>query len=82
MNQLGDKPIRNKEELEFAVFCIENVAAALGVSAEKVYDALSFFYHSETYQLLKDGVSDMHCMSDGYLAEELEREYGKSNSKH
>ena len=34
-------------------------------------EALSFFYHSDTYQLLKDGVSDMHCMSDGYLAEEL-----------
>ena len=41
-------------------------------------EALSFFYHSDTYQLLKDGVSDMHCMSDGYLAEELEREYKKN----
>ena len=37
--------------------------------------ALDFFYHSETYQLIRDGVSDMHCMSDEYLAEELEREY-------
>ena len=26
--------------------------------------ALDFFYHSETYQLIRDGVSDMHCMSD------------------
>ena len=25
--------------------------------------ALDFFYHSETYQLIRDGVSDMHCMS-------------------
>lgn len=41
-------------------------------------EALSFFYHSDTYQLLKDGVSDMHCMSDGYLVEELEREYKKN----
>lgn len=37
--------------------------------------ALEFFYHSEVYQLLRDGVSDMHCMSDEYLAEELKQEY-------
>lgn len=34
-------------------------------------EALDFFYHSITYQLMHEGVSDMHCMSDGYLAEEL-----------
>lgn len=28
-------------ELEFAIFCIENVAIKLGVSAEKVYDAFT-----------------------------------------
>ena len=43
-------------------------------------EALSFFYHSETYQLLKDGVSDMHCMSDGYLADELECEFKKKET--
>ena len=37
--------------------------------------ALGFFYNSEVYQLVKDGVSDMHCMSDEYLAEELAQEY-------
>lgn len=37
--------------------------------------ALQFFYHSMLYQLMKDGVSDMHCMSDAYLAEDLQREY-------
>ena len=26
--------------------------------------ALDFFYHSEVYPLLRDGVSDLHCMSD------------------
>ncbi len=26
---------------------------------------------------MRDGVSDMHCMSDAYLAEELELEYRK-----
>lgn len=37
--------------------------------------ALGIFYRSEVYQLIRDGVSDLHCMSDLYLAEELEREY-------
>ena len=31
--------IEKSRELEFAIFCIENIAAKLGVSAEKVYDA-------------------------------------------
>lgn len=33
--------IQNARELEFAVFCIENVAARLGVGAEKVYRAFT-----------------------------------------
>ncbi len=141
--------IQNSSELEFAIFCIENVAAKLGVNAERVYQAfteksdilngyivpeyevlhtqsreyivddlldvmkergvkisspillqikysrvieyfakqqglsldaaLDFFYHSDVYQLIRDGVSDMHCMSDAYLAEELEQEYHQKN---
>ena len=42
--------------------------------------ALGFFYHSQLYQLLRDGVSDMHCMSDAYLAEELELEYAEKTA--
>lgn len=37
--------------------------------------ALEFFYHSDVYLLMREGVSDMHCMSDAYLAEELQMEY-------
>ena len=37
--------------------------------------ALGLFYHSKVYQLMRDGVSDMHCMSNLYLAEELRLEY-------
>ncbi len=33
--------IQNDKELEFAIFCIENVAIRLNISAEKVYDALA-----------------------------------------
>lgn len=37
--------------------------------------ALDIFYRSEVYQLIRDGISDLHCMSDEYLAEELKLEY-------
>ena len=37
--------------------------------------ALEFFYQSFVYVLMHEGVSDMHCMSDDYLAEELVDEY-------
>ena len=160
---MTDEKIKKSDELEFAVFCIENVAAKLGVNAERVYQAftekseilngyivpeyvvlhtqsreyivddlldvmkerdveitplnediqskkssvmtanpillqkkysrviecfakqkglsldvaLDFFYHSEVYQLIRDGVSDMHCMSDAYLADELKQEYSQ-----
>ena len=42
-------------------------------------DALSFFYHSTLYRLISEGVSDLHCMSDEYLTEELIFEYKEKN---
>lgn len=51
---------------------IELFSKRMGFSLDH---ALDFFYRSLTYRLMRDGVSDMHCMSDGYLAEELRREY-------
>ena len=38
-------------------------------------EALKFFYCSALYPLLCEGVSDLHCMSDEYLTEELIFEY-------
>ena len=34
-------------------------------------EAMDIFYKSQTYQDMRDGISDMHCRSDEYLAEEL-----------
>lgn len=47
-------------------------AEKVGISLD---DALAFFYRSDVYTLISEGVSDMHCMSDEYLAEDLEIEY-------
>lgn len=41
--------------------------------------ALDFFYRSKEYQLLREGVADLHCMSDDYLAEDLKEEYQEYN---
>ena len=38
--------------------------------------ALGMFYDSKTYDLISNGIADMHCMSDEYLADELLLEYG------
>lgn len=37
---IGEK-IKNSAELEFAVFCVENIAQKLDVDAEHVYSALA-----------------------------------------
>ena len=49
---------------------IECFAKQQGLSLDE-----ALFYHSEVYQLMRDGISDMHCMSDLYLVEELRLEY-------
>ena len=38
---MTDEKIKNSNELEFVVFCIENVAEKLGVGAERVYQAFT-----------------------------------------
>ena len=54
---------------------IERFAKQQGLSLD---EALGLFYHSEIYLLMRDGVSDMHCMSDAYLVDELEQEYNQN----
>lgn len=51
---------------------VERFSEKAGISLD---DALDFFYRSEIYCFIRDGVSDMHCMSDDYLAEELKMEH-------
>ena len=42
-------------------------------------DVLRIFYHSDLYFLLKNGISDIYCMSDNWLVEELKEEYENKN---
>ena len=50
---------------------IQQIAADLGISN---VDAMDHFYNSHTFQLISEGIADLHCRSDRYLAEEVERE--------
>lgn len=39
-------------------------------------EAMDIFYHSQLLPLIDEGVADLHCRSDKYLAEEIWREKG------
>lgn len=52
---------------------VKMLAEQTGLSYE---DALGEFYDSQTYDLISNGVADMHCFSDEYLTDELLMELG------
>lgn len=66
---MNANPILLQKKYSRVIECFANKA---GISLDL---ALDFFYRSEVYRLVRDGVSDMHCMSDEYLADDLESEY-------
>jgi hypothetical protein len=70
----------NKTVLQMKYARIVNLfAKETGLTLE---DALSFFYNSTTYELISEGVADLHCRSNEYLADELMLEYKeKENNK-
>lgn len=62
--------IQNVNELEFAIFCIENLADKLGVASEKVYQALT-----EKSNILRQYVIPeyevLHTQSKEYIIEDI-----------
>lgn len=62
--------IKNSNELEFAVFCIENVAEKLGVDATRVYRAFTeksdilYGYIVPEYEVL-------HTQSREYIVDDI-----------
>ena len=58
------------KELEFAIFCIENIASRLHVDAQKVYVALS-----EQTNILKDYIIPeyevLHTQSKDYIVDDI-----------
>jgi len=50
---------------------IAKISERKGISLR---EAMDIFYRSYTYQEMRQGIADMHCRSDGYLAEEISLE--------
>ena len=58
-------------------------ARIIAILAEKfdgsLDKAMDVFYKSATAQMIQDGVADLHCRSDHYLADEIYREYSEDS---
>jgi hypothetical protein len=53
----------------------ENVIEEISKQREiSLRSALDVLYNSKTYREMSAGISDMHCRSDIYLADEIDRE--------
>lgn len=53
---------------------IKGIADKQHISLEEAMDG---FYHSKTFQLIQNGVGDLHCRSDIYLVDEYCLEEGR-----
>ncbi len=70
MEQFKCDVIKNSNELEFAVFCIENVAVRMGVYAEKVYEALT--YKSDILnEYIVPNYDILHTQGKDYIVEDI-----------
>lgn len=63
------KQIIHSEQCARIILCISEMA---GVS---IREATDMFYESQTANLIEDGVADLHCRSDKYLALLVIEEY-------
>lgn len=57
---------------------ISSICKLYNVSIEK---AMDIFYQSETSVLIEEGVADLHCRSERYLAQCVWDEYCESNDE-
>ena len=67
---LDNAVIKNADELEFAVFCIENIAIRLGKNAEDIYQALT-----EESSILEDYIIPeydiLHTQGKDYIVDDI-----------
>ena len=65
-----DKTMCGSRELEFAIFCIENVASKLHIDAQKVYTALT-----EQTDILQEYIIPeyevLHTQSKDYIVDDI-----------
>ncbi len=62
--------IRNTDELEFAVFCIENLAELLGIDGKKIYKLLTDDCNI-LYDYIVPNYEVLHSQDKGYILDDL-----------
>jgi len=62
--------IQNEKELEFAIFCIENVALRLGVGGEKVFEAMAE-KSDILYQYIVPNYDVLHTQGKDYIVDDI-----------
>ena len=55
--------------------CAKIILCISEMYAVSIDEATDIFYNSETASMIEDGVADLHCRSDKYLAGEVWREF-------
>ena len=61
--------------------CHNVIKAYSELACVPLREAFDVFYRSNLYTEIREGISDMHCRSDGYLAEELQLETARNTRK-
>ena len=67
---MSEEKIKNSRELEFAIFCIENVDAKLGVEAERIYQAFTQKSNILNGYIVPE-YEVLHTQSREYLVDDL-----------
>ena len=65
-----NEEIKNSKELEFAIFCIENIAEKLGIDAERVYTALTKKSNILNSYIIPD-YEILHTQSKDYIVNDI-----------
>lgn len=74
-----EKMEANKTILQMKYARVVKLFAEL--SGTSLEDSLEFFYDSYLYKMMSEGIADMHCRSDNYLAGLLMDEQKKKNQR-
>jgi len=69
VSKVKSEPIQNVKELEFTIFCVENIAIKFGVGAERVYDALTESGLLNSY--IVPGYETLHTQDKGYIIDDI-----------
>ena len=68
MSEDGKQAMRSAQCARIIIF----ISEIYGVSLN---DATDIYYNSDTANMIEEGIADLHCRSDRYLAGEVWREY-------